>query len=761
MSGSELSLDKTVGRAVVVLDSDSDSDCDYARDEELLASDKKSSMRKDSDLEKLTGKKRTADIFQEDSPVELEETVEKGQDANKKLKGYDLTVRCEPNKICEVVALLNEPQREKLKELGFGCLLDFKMNKLGSRHLIVFVMDHFHPDTMVLDFGGNRKLYISEHTVWCVLGLQRGKLDPPLSTDNIKLLSSLKKELGIPGKNVEVKYLEQKIQSGSTDRLTMQCFMMIVFDKLLACRSSIFITAHAWRLVQNIDNFGDMNWCKFTVNQLWHSARKWKEPGGNKNVVYGCPAFLVMLYLDNLDCKQKMRREEVPRAKFFGDSMIWKLLKPDKLLEANGLATFGYLNVKLRSQRGTCYDEKAESSKHVSTSRSIPGTNDIVVVFPSLHNKIGDLACKSLCAGNKSKAKQQQLNSPPIEEQQTVEISEDEDALIGVDEKQTTACISIETGQGETSVLEASAEVCGDQMLSGVHEDHGIPEPGQSDHSVTGVSEDGGNAVLVHSNPGTSEAVQLASTFVNEQVKDFMEGATEPEVLDNRLSKLVNLLAQMRALVASDTRTSEFEQQVKELTQRLCKTEEELEATRATLKGALVATQDAQSTLADTQEELEATRATLQGAKAGMLEAQSAAAAINSLALRLSATFVRLGDTRPCPTPNAASSLEEAVKLLEDRVSHIEPLSRGHAMSLAQSSAAFVAAALLCRDREKGFESLLDAVAADTRSFVRSQGPEFHSLVAQVVVDAMEQQQGNALQMQGCGRGTGNASTSK
>ncbi|CAD6334016.1 unnamed protein product [Miscanthus lutarioriparius] len=92
-------------------------------------------------------------------------------------------------------------------------------------------------------------------------------------------------------------------------------------------------------------------------------------------------------------------------------------------------------------------------------------------------------------------------------------------------------------------------------------------------------------------------------------------------------------------------------------------------------------------------------------------------------------------------------TLEEAVKLLEDLVSRIEPVSRSrsHATSLARSSVGFgaAAAALLSRDREKGVKALHDAVGADTRRFVQSQGPEFHFLVAHVV-EAVQKQHGNA-----------------
>ena len=55
-----------------------------------------------------------------------------------------------------------------------------------------------------------------------------------------------------------------------------------------------------------------------------------------------------MYYLDNLDCDQKMRCVEVPRAKFFGSEMIQKLVKADKQ-EKDGLTTFGNLNVSIFS----------------------------------------------------------------------------------------------------------------------------------------------------------------------------------------------------------------------------------------------------------------------------------------------------------------------------------------------------------------------------------------------------------------------------
>lgn len=62
--------------------------------------------------------------------------------------------------------------------------------------------------------------------------------------------------------------------SGGTDTFTMQCFMMIVFCKLMACSTCDFITKKAWSIVNtDFDKFGHMNWCKFIVDQIRYSAK--------------------------------------------------------------------------------------------------------------------------------------------------------------------------------------------------------------------------------------------------------------------------------------------------------------------------------------------------------------------------------------------------------------------------------------------------------------------------------------------------------
>jgi hypothetical protein len=72
-------------------------------------------------------------------------------------------------------------------------------------------------------------------------------------------------------------------------------------QELFCCCSSLYITEDVWGIVQNIKNFGNMNWCKFTIDQLRHSTSMCKKPGArdrkisklstvffvsSKNVVY-------------------------------------------------------------------------------------------------------------------------------------------------------------------------------------------------------------------------------------------------------------------------------------------------------------------------------------------------------------------------------------------------------------------------------------------------------------------------------------------
>ncbi|KAL6906338.1 hypothetical protein ACP4OV_003939 [Aristida adscensionis] len=547
---------------------DRNSDSDYEDDEVLVALGEKSSMRDGSHPKKR--RKRTADVLQEDSAMEGGEDMrdivdEAEKDAVWKIQRPDMTICCSPKVICKVVRLLNESQRVEVKKLGFGCLFDFNMNRLGSYGLIAKFMDHLDPDTMVLDFGGERKLHITEHAIGCVLGLHRGDMAPPVIKHNYNL-QSLREKLGIGDmKSIGMAYLIEKIQSGSTDKFTMQCFMMIVLTRLLACQSSSSITGSAWSMVQDIDNFDKMNWCKFIFDHLNYAANMWKKGAGKRYTVYGCCAFLVIYYLDNLDCMLKMSCIETPRVKFFTKEFIRKLEEADKRTEEDGFPTFGKLN--LRTQKGTCYDdERTDPSKNAGASITI----DIADSFPRPHNQLTDLSSsKSLCVGKENRGRQQnqQLDSQQIEEQELLEErrQEQEGVLFG--------------NNDQRNLVHASQEA---PAVADIPEDEARGERAQSNCEVIGGSEDGERPI-----PGHNVAV---TNFVSDPV---IAGALEPEIHESSLSKLVSLLTQAHVLVSKNlvpadvstrTQNADLEQQVKELTEKLRSTEEELEATMEKLR---------------------------------------------------------------------------------------------------------------------------------------------------------------------------------
>uniref|UniRef100_A0A0D9WFQ4 Uncharacterized protein n=1 Tax=Leersia perrieri TaxID=77586 RepID=A0A0D9WFQ4_9ORYZ len=230
------------------------------------------------------------------------------------------------------------------------------------------------------------------------------------------------------------------------------------------------------------------------------------------------------------------------------------------------------------------------------------------------------------------------------------------------------------------------------------------------------------------------EAVQLARTFVNEQVKEFMEDASEPGVLQSLLSKITSLLVQATSLAAVlhdkipphvDAQTAAFATQVLELQQQV---------------------EEMSKKLSSTKEELEVTKAILKATQAAMLEAQSdqttAITTMNSVAMRVGALFARLGIILD-PPPNVVDSLEESIKQMTALVSLLGPVTRCLGLSLAKSSLTFGVAALLCR--EKGIKGMLEPPDMDTHQFVRSQGPEFHSLISQIV-DSVEERLANSLE---------------
>lgn len=78
------------------------------------------------------------------------------------------------------------------------------------------------------------------------------------------------------------------------------------------------------------------------MNDLRDAAVTWQVDKANKSLSR-CSILLIILYLDNLQCKDQIVHTRTPRAKYFDQNVIKKLISADRTKNQQGKSTFGLL----------------------------------------------------------------------------------------------------------------------------------------------------------------------------------------------------------------------------------------------------------------------------------------------------------------------------------------------------------------------------------------------------------------------------------
>ncbi|CAN6293846.1 unnamed protein product [Urochloa humidicola] len=221
-------------------------------------------------------------------------------------KKRTLSIQCSPSKFRDLVKALDDDLKDAIRAKNFGPLLDFKPSEL-DRKLLSWLMRRLNADTMQLELGGDQRISITQHSVWCVLQIPRDGGGPPEMTDEAARLrqrqlaaSFFGRELNsISPPEIQKLFEDRKL----TGEIGLRAFFMCAFQCLLFSNTSCYIRLDDIKYTQDVENIGHMNWCKVVVDNLSRSARLYKvdfESKGLEVPISGCGIFLVMLYIDFL-----------------------------------------------------------------------------------------------------------------------------------------------------------------------------------------------------------------------------------------------------------------------------------------------------------------------------------------------------------------------------------------------------------------------------------------------------------------------------
>jgi hypothetical protein len=141
-------------------------------------------------------------------------------------------------------------------------------------------MRKLNPETMKLEIGGGKEIAITKHGVWCVFQIPNAGSDPPLLKDDEARVK--RRELGVQicgsafNPNIGIKVSD--IENGFKNRtligdLGLGAFFMCAFQSLLFSNTDSYIRLEDVRFTKELQNIGNMNWCKAMVDNLNKAAR--------------------------------------------------------------------------------------------------------------------------------------------------------------------------------------------------------------------------------------------------------------------------------------------------------------------------------------------------------------------------------------------------------------------------------------------------------------------------------------------------------
>ncbi|TVU00684.1 hypothetical protein EJB05_53866, partial [Eragrostis curvula] len=286
------------------------------------------------------------------------ESVINKEKTNNVKKGKLLS-RCTPKDLLQAITSLNAPQLKKIDDLHWGDFLSIKIDAVESRDLYCWLLDRVDTSTMTLVISPDKVLPLSPVSVHNVMALPMGGGDLPkvrskLVTEARKLLCS---SLSLDSRTITIKRLLQEVAKGRIDDLSMKCFFMIAFNRLLFPTSSYDVSNNDILLSMDLEKIGSVDWCKVLIEDIKNAAIAWQNRDRNctNPSIPGYAPYLLVYYLDQLDHPlNDSDRKSTPRAALFDRKKVEHLTINDKITDDNGHISYGALSFK--SQVGSCYE---------------------------------------------------------------------------------------------------------------------------------------------------------------------------------------------------------------------------------------------------------------------------------------------------------------------------------------------------------------------------------------------------------------------
>ncbi|KAL8493511.1 hypothetical protein ACS0TY_024646 [Phlomoides rotata] len=214
----------------------------------------------------------------------------------------DFISQCRPKGLRNLMQLFNDQQKDDVKSIGFGGILELQLNRCSNHKMLLWLVENFNCSGRVLTVDNYRSFVITPDDVYDVLMLPRNEGVPVLKYtrhEESPLLVNLKDKYGIkPGAPLRVLFevLRNDLSVGGDD--FKRIFVLYCLESFLTPSTNRAVRTNVLKSVESVENISKLDWCGYILSNLCESVRMFQNHA-SKNIG-GCILLLQIIYFHRL-----------------------------------------------------------------------------------------------------------------------------------------------------------------------------------------------------------------------------------------------------------------------------------------------------------------------------------------------------------------------------------------------------------------------------------------------------------------------------
>ncbi|XP_076911526.1 uncharacterized protein LOC143569526 [Bidens hawaiensis] len=210
-------------------------------------------------------------------------------------KQANLVTRCSPGRLVNVLKHFTDDQKEAVKSMGFGSLLDLKCRTL-RRSLCLWLLERFNTIRRSLEICGER-IPLNPRDVQLVMGLPAAGKEVVNSGPD-ELVVELRQKYNASNRGISVRFLEETLSQPEAGDDFKRAFLLYVLGTLLCPTARLDVSPSFLHILTDMDSIHEYNWAKFLLDRLVREVARYRQ--GKQRAVGGCLLFLQLFYYESV-----------------------------------------------------------------------------------------------------------------------------------------------------------------------------------------------------------------------------------------------------------------------------------------------------------------------------------------------------------------------------------------------------------------------------------------------------------------------------